>query len=131
MDTFVKAIAGILIALVMGQVLWKQGQDISLLLTLFVCTMVMLVAVNYLKPVLDFLEHLQSAGNLDSELFRILLKVVGIGLLAELTGLICTDTGNAALGKTLQLLASAIILWMSIPLLRQLLELVENILGEV
>lgn len=131
MDTFIKAIAGILITLVMGQVLWKQGQNISLLLTLFVCTTVMLVAVNYLKPVLDFLEHLRSAGSLDSELFKILLKVVGIGLLTELTSLICADAGNAALGKTLQLLASAIILWMSIPLLRQLLELIETVLGEV
>lgn len=131
MNVFLKVIAGVLIALVLSLVLDKQGKDISLLLILTVCTMVMLVIVNYLQPVLDFIKRLQIMGQLDPEILEILMKAVGIGLIAEITGLICVDAGNGALGKTLQMLAGAVIIWMSIPLLNQLLTLIEKILGEV
>jgi hypothetical protein len=48
-----------------------------------------------------------------------------------LAGLICTDAGNGALGKALQLLTGAVILWLSIPLIQALIELLSEMLGEV
>ena len=131
MNVFIKVIAGVLIALILGIVLEKPGKDLALLLTLTACAMVLIAAVNYLQPVMDFVQRLQTIGKLDSEILEILTKVVGIGLIAEITGLICTDAGNGALGKTLQVLAAVVILWMSIPILNQLLSLIETILGEI
>lgn len=131
MDIFVKSTAGVLITIVLILALSKQGKDISLLLTIAVCCMLVSTAIIYLKPVTDFLDRLQSIGQLDSETLTILMKAVGIGLLAEITGLICTDAGNASLGKALQILATATILWMSIPLLNELIELIDKILGAI
>lgn len=131
MDVFIKAAAGIFIAVILGLTLAKQGKDISLLLTVVVCCMVVTAAVTYLEPVIDFLERLQSIGQLNTEMFAILMKAAGIGLLTELMSLICTDAGNASLGKTLQILASAVILWMSIPMLNALVDLIDNILGAI
>lgn len=131
MDIFLKAAGGVLIALVLYLVLSKHGKDVSLLLTVAVCCMVAAAAVNYLKPVIDFFETLQTIGQLDSGLLRIILRAVGIGLLAEITGLICTDAGNAALGKTLQILACAVVLWMSVPLFTNIIALIEEILVSV
>ena len=84
-----------------------------------------------LEPVVNFFEELRTVGQLDSSLLQIILRVVGIGILSEITGLICTDAGNASLGKALQILACAIILWMSVPLFMSLLDLVEEILVSV
>ena len=131
MDIFVKAAAGVLVAVVLILTLSKQEKDLSLLLTIAVCCMVMLAAVTYIKPIADFLERLQTIGNLDGDIFKILLKAVGIGVLAEFTSLICADAGNASLGKATQLMATAAILWISIPLLERLLELIDNILGAI
>lgn len=131
MDIYIKATAGVLIAIVLGLTLAKHGKDVSTLLTIAVCCMVVTAAVTYLSPVVDFFDRLASIGRLDSDMLTILLKASGIGLLAEVTGLICSDAGNAALGKTLQIFASAVILWMSIPLLTSLIDLVEEILGGV
>ena len=64
-------------------------------------------------------------------LIAILLKAVGIGILSEITCMICTDSGNAALGKVIQFLTSAVILWLCIPLFTQLIELIEGVLGAV
>ncbi len=131
MDIFLKTIAGIMISVVLGLVLSKQGKDMALLLSVTVCCMIVTAAFMYLKPVVTFFKKLEAMGNLDNQMLKILLKAVGIGLLAEITSLICTDAGNAALGKGLQFLATAVILWISIPLLNELLTLLETILGAV
>lgn len=131
MDMFIKAAAGVLIALVLYLVLAKQGKDFSLLLTVFVCCMVTSAAVNSLQPVISFFYKLESLGQLDNNMLGIILKAVGIGMLGEITGLICADAGNAALGKTLQILASAVILCMSVPLFSSLIELLEEIMVSI
>lgn len=131
MEAFWQGAAAVLLTVILGLALGRQGKETALLLTLAVCCMVCCLAVSYLQPVVDFINQLQSIGQLDSEMLEILLKAVGIGLIGEIASLICTDVGNAALGKTLQLLSAAVILWLSLPLLNQLLELVQDILGEV
>ena len=128
MDVFIKATAGVLVALILYIVLDKQGRDISAVLTVCVCCMVVAAGVTFLEPVIGLLRHLQNIAELDQEMIRILLKAVGIGLLGEITALICTDGGNAAMGKTVQLLATSVILWLSVPLFTALIELVETIL---
>lgn len=128
MDTFMKATAGVFIALVLYLVLAKQGRDVSVLLSVAVCCMISVAAITYLKPVVEFFKKLETVGQLEPQMLEIILKAVGIALISEVSGLICADAGNAALGKTLQILASAVILWMSVPLFTNLLSLVEQIL---
>ena len=131
MDIFIKVTAGVLVALVMFLVLTKQNKDFSLLLSILVCCIVAGVAISCLDPVLSFIRKLEGIGNIDGEMLGILMKAVGIGLLSEIACLICTDAGNSAMGKTLQLLGSVVILGLSVPLLESLLNLVEEILVSV
>lgn len=131
MEAVGKVIFGALIAVLLGLTLRQQGKDIALLLSVAVCCMVIAVGVSYLTPVIEFVRQLQESTGTDPDILRILLKSVGIGLIAEIAGLICTDAGNAALAKTIQILASAVILWLSLPLMSALLELVRKMLEEV
>lgn len=131
MDTVIKVLAGALIAVVLGLTLRQQGKDMALLLSTAVCCMVLAVGILYLKPVIEFARQLSSAAGTDPEILEILLKSVGIGLLSEIAGLICTDAGNAAMAKTIQILSAAVILWLAIPLMKGLLELVGQLMGEV
>ncbi len=101
------------------------------MLTTVVCCMVIAGALQYLEPVFSFVENLETLAGLDHDFFQILLKSVGIGLIAEIASLICADVGNAALGKSLQIMATAVILWLSLPLFNSLIDLMINILGEV
>lgn len=131
MDIFLKSAACVLVTLVLYLVLSKQSKDFSLLLTVAVCVLLAVAAISYLEPVIDFFKKLLLMGQLNTDFFSILLKAVGIGLLAEVSGLICADAGNSALGKTLGIMAAAVILWMSVPLFTSLLDLVEEVLVAV
>ena len=131
MNGFWMATAAVLLAVIFGFSLVERGKEMGLLLTLAVCSMVAVLAISYLQPVITFVGKLQSVGQLDSGLLEILLKAVGIGIVGEIAGLICTDSGNAALGKVLKLRTTSVILWLSIPLWEKLLELLQEILGAI
>ena len=128
MEIYLKAIAAVLITVVLCLALEKQTRELSMLLMIFVCCMIIGVAATYLKPVFALFERLQSIGKLNGEMMRVLLKAVGIGLLAEITAMICSDSGNAALGKAIKLMATGVILCLSVPLFESLLELIGDIL---
>ncbi len=131
MTAFWQVLGGVLIAVVLALVLHQQGKDMSLILSIAMCCMVLIAAMAYLKPVIAFIRELQSIGRLDSDMVRIMLKAVGIGLTAEIASLICTDAGNGALGKTVQILASAVILWLGLPLMQALMDMIQQMMGEV
>lgn len=131
MNGYLQAAAGVLLTVIMVLALGKEGKQTALLLVLAVCGMVGVMALGYLEPVLTFAQRLGAVGNINSEMISILLKVAGIGLIGEIASLICADTGNTSLAKVLQILSAAVILRIALPLLEQLLDLLERVLGNV
>ncbi len=129
MGEYLRWAAVVLVGLILALVVGRQSRDMSLLLTLAVCVMVCIAALGFLEPVMELLRELRRLGDLDSEAVSIALKCAGIGLLSELIGLICADAGESALGRALELLSSAAILWLSLPLIRELLRLIEGVLS--
>lgn len=131
MGLFWRAVGLILVTLMLGLTLGKRGEDFRVVLTAVCCVMVVTGALTYLEPVMDFIRELEALGSLREDMLGILLKCVGVGLVAEMAAMVCTDGGNAALGKQIQLMASAAILYMAIPIFSGLLSLMQEILGEI
>lgn len=131
MDNFIKICAAVLIAAILCVVLNKRDKDISLLLTVAVSAMVLVCALTQLQDVIALIRRLQELSGMDEAVFEVLLKSVGIGLLGELVSVICTDIGNAALGKAINILSTAVILWLSIPMITSLLDLIQELIGKV
>ena len=131
MDTVLRTIAGVMLALILGITLSKQGKDMTVVLTVAVCCMVVTVAISFLDPVVDFFSLLRSVGDLDSDIMGIILKCTGISLIAEIAGLICSDSGFGAMGKAIKILAVAAVLWLSLPMMTSLVEMLQSVMGEV
>ncbi len=129
MSLFLKATAYVLISLILGLVLSKHGKDFGLFISLTTCCVVVCSAKMFLQPILALWDQIISLGNLDSNMFQVLIKAAGIGLISQITSLICKDAEQAAIGKALEILATAAILWLALPLLTELMILVENILS--
>lgn len=131
MERFFQASAGIMAAVILWIILSRQGKEYALLLSIGACCIVLVVMLRFIEPVLELLGQLQELGGLQQEWLSVMLKAVGIGLVTEMGALICNDAGNAALGKTLQILGAAAVLWLSVPLVNSLIKLLEQILGGV
>ena len=131
MEHYLQSAALVLVAVILGLVLNRQGKETALLLSLGVCCMACVTAVEYLQPMIAFLQTLRVTAELDSQMLAIVLKAAGIGLISELARLICADAGEAALGKAIELLSNAVILWLSLPLLQALIDLIGEVLGQL
>ncbi len=131
MERFLQVAAGAFVAVILGITIGKQSKDMAQVLSIAVCSMVLGAVLIFLEPVIQFVCELQVLGQLDNEMMEVLLKAVGVGLIAEISALICTDCGNAALGKAIQILATATVLWLALPLMHSLMEMIEQIVGGV
>ena len=131
MGWLLKAAAGVIVAVLVCAILAKQGKEYAHLVSIAACCLILCLGFGFLQPVVDLMNQLQSLGNLQPDWLTIMLKAVGIGLIVEIGVLICSDAGNAALGKSLQIVGAIALLWVSIPLMTALIELLNDILGEI
>lgn len=131
MNIFIKATACVLTALILWLCLYKHTKELSVLLTLGVCAIVLIAAISFIRPITEFISKIQKIGNIDHDLLAIILKAVGIGMVAEFSSLICKDAGNESMGKALQMLSSVVVLWISLPVFEKLFSLLDKILGAV
>ena len=100
-------------------------------LRLAVCVMTVLAALYFLSPVVDFARRLCSMAALDGELLGTLFKAAGIGMMTQIGAVVCEDAGNGAAGKGIQLLGTAVILWLSVPIFETLMNLIKDIMGGI
>ena len=115
----------VLLGLILCQTLEK---NFSVLLCMGISVMILVAGISFFRPVVAFLEALQSLCNLRSDMLLILLKVTFVCIITEISALLCVDGGNASLAQSLKLLSSVVALWLSIPVFRALLDLLQRIL---
>ena len=131
MELFWKSVAAALVAVILSFSLGKWEQSFSVLLSAMLCCMMGAVVISFLVPVMDLMRQLEDLCHLGDSTLRILLKVVGIGFVGEMVSMICTDSGNGAMGKMVQLLTNSVIAWLSIPIMNQFLDMLKQILGGI
>ena len=131
MELFLKITAGVLLSVVLILTVGKWEKDIAAVLGIAICSITAVAAMTVLQPVVDFLYELEISADLQGYNLGTLMKMVGVGLIAELVTTICQDAGNSSLGKQVQLLASIVILKLSLPMLQTLMDLIENLLGDL
>ena len=128
MADFWKASAIVILTVILGAAIGRTEKDISVVLSTVACCAVALTAVHYLSEVVAFLWKLSACAENGSRLLEPLLKITGVALLTELTCLISADAGNAALGKSMQILGNAMILNLSLPVFEALIAIVQEML---
>ena len=127
MEAFWKASAIVILAVILGVAIGKEEKDIATVLSIVTCCIVMMVAMQYLSDVGAFLWELgDGAGYTDT-----MLKISGVALMSELMSLIGSDAGNRSLGKAIQILGNAVILFLSLPAFQDLLSIIQLITGSL
>lgn len=131
MSGYLGACGAVCLAIILVANLSGTRKDMASLLALAVCIMLSLTAVKYIRPVLDFVAEMEEIGGIDQEMVRTLMKIVGIGVISEITVLVCADAGNASMGKSLQFLSAMVMLSLSVPMFRSLIQILQEILGQL
>lgn len=94
------------------------------------CVSVLLVGLSLAvcDPILDFLNNLVKPSS--QNYITLLLKAVGVSLVASTASDVCRDCGETAIASKVELLGKCEILLLSLPLLEEITELITHILQE-
>jgi len=97
---------------------------------LSLCLSVMLVGISLAicEPILEFINTLVKPSS--KKYITILLKSVGISLVASVASDICRDCGENTIAAQVEMLGKCEILLLSLPLLKEITEMITNILQE-
>lgn len=131
MVTFWKAAAVVVLTVILGAAVAKTDKDISVVLTASACCMIAILAVQMLGDIIAFLHNLVNTQNDQLPFADTVLKITGVALVSELTGLISADAGSSSLQKAINLLGNAVILSMALPLFEAFVEIVLEILNTI
>ena len=66
---------------------------------------------------------------LDKALMTPMLKTIGIGILTQLSATICADAGENAIAKLVEICGGVLALYVALPLLEAVLDMVEQMSG--
>lgn len=98
-------------------------------LSLLVCALILGATCQLFQPVLQVLDTLRSMSGLEEAVTAPVLKVMGIGFVSQIAVTVCEDTGEKALGQAVEVGCSILALYVTLPLISAVLQLLKDILG--
>ena len=99
-----------------------QRPEFAMLLSLGCGIFVLLNLLGQMKGILSGLERVMAGLSGQSDLTGIILKALGICIVAELGSQCCRDAGEAAIAAKVELAAKTALVLMCMPVFTQLLE---------
>ena len=123
MELVVKAVVICIVVSLTAALLEKDTPQLGLLLVLAAIAVLMTFALSFYEEVRATAESLLAQSGLDGELFRPILKIIAISMIARLGGDLCKDSGQGTLASLLELVGTVCALIAAQPLLLRALEI--------
>lgn len=106
-----------------------QRPEFAMLLSLGCGIFVLLALMGQMKEIMTGLEKIMSGLSEQSDLTAIILKSLGICIVAELGSQCCRDAGEAAIAAKVELVAKVALVLMSMPVFTSLMETAGELLS--
>lgn len=124
-----QAIAAATVCSVLAVCVKGRSPELALALSAVCCVGIGLVLVQLAAPILEFVKAMQSFTGLQDALLRPVWKTVGVCLLSQIAAAFCSDAGEQALAKMVELCGSVLCLYLSLPLLQAVYEMIQTMAG--
>ena len=128
MEIIFKIIAIGLITCLATMIIRPVRADFAVIIAIVGGLIILFMVVDYLSNVFEVLRNIIGISGVNSNLYTLLLKIIGVGYLIEFTAGICSDTGNSSLGDKVLLGGKIIILVMALPIITNILQIVMELL---
>lgn len=128
MDIIFKIIAVGLITCVATLIVKPIRSDFSIIIAIVGGLIILFMIINYLTDVFNTFKSIIDFTNLNSNIYSLLLKIIGIGYLVEFTAGLCSDTGNNSLGDKVLLGGKIVIMVMALPIITSILDIIMELL---
>jgi stage III sporulation protein AD len=126
MDTVLKCAGVAVIGAVLG--LLTRKSEFGILVSIGAFVLLLTMALTLFRPILTFVDKLQETAELGEGMVSPVMKTLAIGFLTETGKSICEDAGEKTIGNALSMAGGIGGLYVLLPLLESVLELLETLL---
>lgn len=124
----VKIIGIAIITLVCYLIIKPVKPDIAIFILIVGGCLILLFCINAMNEVVSVISGIVEKTGINSNLFLIILKVIGVGYLVEFASNICNDAGCSSLSDKICFAGKICILVLSLPIITNLLNIIVEIL---
>lgn len=124
----VKIVGIAFITLFIMLLLRQSKNELNTLLTLTACILILLIMVEPLKEIINFLREIADKANIDTVYMGIVLKILAIAYIASFSSALCKDANADSLATQIELSGKIMILVLAIPILMAVLNSILQIM---
>ena len=117
-----------IVVTVLSLVIRQSRPDISVLVTVAGAIVILLLLLKQFSSIFSWFDELANKTNISSSILAVILKIVGIGYIAEFVATACEDAGNKSMAEKVVLSAKIIILSLSLPILSSVIDTIVSVL---
>lgn len=128
MEVLIRIAAAALLGALISLLLKRRNPELSVPLGALICAFALYAAAGLIRPVLELLRETVALSGLGTAYFLPVLKCVGIGVLCRAGADLCRDAGQSALAGAVETGGAAAALFVALPLLQSLLDLLRGLL---
>nr|WP_269206168.1 stage III sporulation protein AD [Capillibacterium thermochitinicola] len=111
-------------ALIFITILRREYEEYAVLLSVLVGVIILLRLIGRLTELVRVFTYLAQKAQVQPDYLATIFKVMGVAYLAGFGAQICKDAGESALGLRLELAGKIIILFMAVPVMVAIFEMV-------
>lgn len=124
----IKVVGIILTALIINIVLKNYSREFTLFVNVVCAIIIFTLISNDLKGIIDKLTSISDNVSVLSPYIKIMLKILGISMIAQLLSDLCRDNGENTLANQTELSAKIIILITALPLFTTIMDIMLGML---
>lgn len=128
MEIFKIAAIGVLTAL-SAALVRDSRSDVAFAVVVAGGAIMLTMLIDYFTGIFAFFDELVNKTGVDRGVIKTLLKIVGIGYVAELAAGICEESGAKSVGDKIVLGGKLIIFTLTVPILRFLLDIIGSLMS--
>ena len=102
--------------------------EIAVLVGLAGSLLIFFELVNLISSVFNVFNSIVVKTGVSSDLFSVLLKIIGVGYLTEFSASICADSGNSSIADKIMLGGKVLIMVLALPIFTSILEIILGLL---
>lgn len=124
MEVILKAVAAGVVGVVLTLLVKRSNPELSTVLSLAVCGVVLWMAMSLYSSVREVLELARLGTGFSSAYTAPVLKCVGIGIAARLGSELCKESGQSAVAASVEICGAVCALYVAMPLIKTLLKMI-------
>lgn len=123
MDLIKIIILGVIISIL--TIFFKQIKPEFSLMFLIVGSLILIFyIINAITPIFGYFTEIVNKTGINNDMFKTLLKIIGVGYLVEFSASICIDSGNSSIADKIVLAGKLLIFLLSMPIITSLFDMI-------